>query len=77
MSGRCWRDAGDLLRGLLRDRQAQGTVEYAITVVAVLALVAACAAFWRAAEDGIFARLAQEAASHVLGGTGAIDIALY
>lgn len=65
------------MRELLRDRRAQGTVEYAVTVIAVLALVAACAAFWRAAEDGVFARLAQETASHVLGGTGAVDIALY
>lgn len=70
-------DAKGQLQNLLHEQFAQGTVEYAITVVAVLALVAAYAAFWRAAEDGVFARLAQEAASHVLGGTGAIDIALY
>lgn len=77
MSGRCRADAGNRLQELLCDCRAQGTVEYAITVVAVMALVAACAAFWRAAENGVFARLAQEAASHVLGGSGAIDIALY
>lgn len=77
MSGRCWEDVGGQLRKLLHEEWAQGTVEYAITVAAVLALVVACAAFWRAAEDGVFARLAQEAASHVLGGAGAIDIALY
>lgn len=77
MNGRRWAHVGNRLRGLLCERQAQGTVEYAITVAAIMALVVACAAFWRAAEEGVFARLAQEAASHVLGGSGAIDIALY
>lgn len=70
-------DADGAWRQCVREDRAQGTVEYAITVVALLALVAACAAFWRTAQDGTFARLAQSAASHVLGGAGAIDISLY
>lgn len=61
----------------LREGRAQGTVEYAITVVAVLALVIACAAFWRAAEDGTFARLAQQASSHAMDAAGAVDISLF
>lgn len=65
-----------LRRGAVENR-AQGTVEYAITVFAVLALVMACAAFWHAAESGVFARLVEQAASHVLGAAGAIDISLY
>lgn len=77
MSGRCMADAGRRLRKLSGEARAQGTVEYAVTVAAILSLAVACAAFWRAAEDGAFARLAEAAASHVLGGAGAIDIALY
>ena len=64
-------------RRLLREHLAQGTIEYAITVAAILSLVIACAAFWRAAEEGTFARLAEAAASHVLQDAGAVDIALY
>lgn len=63
--------------GAIREERAQGTVEYAITLVAIMALIAGCAALWRAGEDGTLARLASEAASHALGGTGFIDIALY
>lgn len=59
------------------DDEAQGTVEYAITVVAVLAIIVGCAEIWRAGTEGVLARLVQEAASHLLVGAGAIDISLY
>ena len=62
---------------LMREVRAQGTVEYALTLVALMAMVSALALLWRAGEDGVFARLAEEAASHALGGTGPIDIALF
>lgn len=70
------RGCGHALRWV-RERCAQGTVEYAMVTVAMLALVLACAALWRASESGALSRLAEEAASHVLGGLGALDIALY
>lgn len=56
---------------------AQGTVEYALTVFAFLAMAVAFAAVWRAAGDGAFARLAEAAASHALDAAGAIDISLF
>lgn len=59
------------------EETAQGTVEYALTVVAVLAIAVACAALWRAGESGALARLVERAASHVLSGPGALDIALF
>lgn len=62
---------------LVRERRAQGTVEYAITMVAVLSLVLGCAAIWRAGESGVFTRVASEAASHRLDADGAVDVALY
>lgn len=62
---------------LLREACAQGTVEYALTTVVFLSIVVACAALWRAATDGTLGRIAAQAASHVLDGSGAIDIALY
>lgn len=63
--------------GLLREERAQGTLEYALTVAAILAIAVGCAALWRASEDGTLARLAEEAASHGLSGLGPLDIALY
>lgn len=66
---RAWRVA--------REHTAQGTLEYALTVVALLAMVVACAAIWRAAVDGTFAGIVQQAASHLLDGDGFIDISLY
>lgn len=68
-AARAWRVA--------RERTAQGTLEYALTVVALLAMVVACAAIWRAAVDGTFAGIVQQAASHLLDGDGFIDISLY
>lgn len=62
---------------LLREARAQGTVEYALTTVVFLSIMVACAALWRAAADGTLGRIAAQAASHVLDGSGAIDIALY
>lgn len=61
----------------LGERDAQGTLEYALTMVALLAVVVACAALWRAGQDGAFARLVEAAASHTLGAAGAVDISLY
>lgn len=56
---------------------AQATVEYAVVVVAILSIIVGCAAVWRAGVSGVFAEIAQEAASHALGAAGAIDISLY
>lgn len=62
---------------LIREQRAQGTVEYAITMVAMLSLVLGCAAVWRAGERGVFTQRAVKAASHALDAGGAVDIALY
>lgn len=56
---------------------AQATLEYALCVLALLAMVVGVAAVWRAAEHGVLARLVEEAASHGLDATGAIDAALF
>ena len=40
------------VRGIVRERAAQGTVEYALTVFALLALILGMAALWRVAERG-------------------------
>lgn len=61
----------------LREASAQGTLEYALTVLALLAIVVALAALWRAAADGVLARLVERAASHALNGLGALDLALF
>ncbi len=65
------------VRGVAGEEAAQGTVEYALTVFAVLALIAGMAALWRVAERGRFVDAAVEAASHGLEGDGYVDIALY
>lgn len=62
---------------LMREVAAQGTVEYALTMFALLSLVVGIAALWRAGEEGALVELVEDAASHVLSGTGALDIALY
>lgn len=46
-------------------------------MLALLSIVVAVGALWRAGEDGTLARLVRQAASHVLAGTGALDIALF
>lgn len=62
---------------LWREGCAQGTLEYAITFSALLAVIVGLGALWQAGERGVFARLVEQAASHVLGALGALDIALY
>lgn len=62
---------------LWREGRAQGTLEYAITFSALLAVIVGLGALWHAGERGVFARLVEQAASHVLGALGALDIALY
>ena len=64
------------VRGIVRERAAQGTVEYALTVFALLSLILGMAALWRVAERGWLAP-AVKAASHGLEGDGYVDIALY
>ena len=63
--------------GFWREGRAQGTLEYAITFSALLAVIVGLGALWHAGERGVFARLVEQAASHVLGALGALDIALY
>ena len=71
-----WHQHGRLVH-VLGERAAQGAVEYALTVVALLAMVAGMAALWRAAVDGTLAELVRAAASHAFSAGGAIDISLY
>ncbi|MDO4437265.1 MAG: hypothetical protein Q4B77_04870 [Coriobacteriaceae bacterium] len=52
-------------------------MEYALVLVAFMAMVIGFAAVWRASSDGSFAHLVQQAASHALDAEGAVDIALY
>lgn len=62
---------------LARETRAQSTVEYAIVTAALLAVITGIAVIWRGGEDGVFARLVEDAASHLFSGTGGLDIALY
>lgn len=66
----------DLVRRAASE-SGQATLEYALCVAALLALVVGIAAIWRAAEDGVLARLVEEAASHGFDIAGAIDAALF
>lgn len=59
------------------EEAAQGTLEYALTIMALMAIVGALALLWRAGEDGTLAALVEHAASHGLEGTGILDIILY
>ena len=61
----------------LEETVAQGTVEYALTVFALLAVVVTIGALWRAGERGAFTDLVAKAASHGLAGLGPLDIALF
>ncbi len=65
------------LRDMARERAAQGTLEYAVVTIALLAMVCALALLWRAGAAGALVGLAEDAASHVLDGLGALDVALY
>lgn len=68
---------GRWVRRLAREGAAQATLEYALTVFALLAVVTGLALIWRAAEAGVLTALIEDAASHALDGTGAVDISLY
>lgn len=61
-------------------RRGQATVEYALVVFALLAIVVACGALWRAFDEGLFVTHAAAGASHHIGhGSpgGAADVLLY
>lgn len=60
-----------------REALAQGTLEYALTIIALLGIVLALAALWRAGEEGSLSELVEHAAPRALGGTGPLDIALF
>lgn len=68
---------GDAARACAREETAQGTVEYALTVSALMAIVLALALVFRAGEEGIFAGLVEQASSHGFEGLGILDIALF
>lgn len=70
-------DAGCALRSFRGEDRAQATLEYALVLGAFLAMVIGFAAVWRAASEGTFAGLVEEASSHTLDAEGAVDIALY
>lgn len=59
------------------EEAAQGTLEYALTIMALMAIVGALALLWRAGEDGTLSALVEQAASHGFEGTGILDIILY
>ena len=65
------------LREFATEPAAQATLEYALTVFALLAVVVGIAALWRAGEEGALVELVEDAVSHALSGLGALDIALY
>lgn len=68
------------LRGIFRDERGQSSVEYALVFFALLAIVVALAALWRAGSRGALVQRAAESASHALGqdGIGGMqDILLY
>ncbi len=60
-----------------RFQAAQATVEYAVVLTVFLAILAACALLAHAAGEGALADVAEQGASHGMGGLGWIDIALY
>ena len=62
---------------IARESRAQSTLEYALTVFALMAIVSCLALLWRAGETGALARLVEDACSHALEGAGFIDIALF
>lgn len=58
----------------------QATVEYALVVFALLAIIVACAALWRAFDEGLFVSHAAAGASHHVGRGSpgaAADVLLY
>lgn len=62
---------------LAREQAAQATLEYAVTFAALLAIVIALGALWRAGERGALSALVERAASHALEAAGTLDIALF
>jgi Flp pilus assembly protein TadG len=69
------------LGGLRAQASGQSSVEYALVLVALLAMVLALGAVWAAAHDGGLMRLGERAASHAVSGSGALggirDIVLF
>ena len=62
---------------IAREGRAQATLEYALTVFALMAIVSCLALLWRAGETGVLALLVEDACSHALEGAGFIDTALF
>jgi hypothetical protein len=58
-----------------RGSRGQSTVEYAVVLLAFLAIVVAFAALWHAGRDGLLIRRATQAASHLFGGGDALGSA--
>lgn len=52
----------------MRCESGQSTLEYALLLMASLAMVGALGLVWHAARDGVLVELASEAASHVTAG---------
>ena len=63
--------------GICHETAAQATLEYALTVLALLAIVSALGLLWRAGQDGTLAQLVEAASSHGFDAGGLIDISLY
>lgn len=61
---------GGRLRRRAGDESGQSTLEYLLTLVAFVAMVAALGAVWHAARDGRLLGLAVEVASHGSGRGG-------
>ena len=75
------RDLNRLSRAFAGETSGQSTVEYALVLLAFLAVVLALGAVWKVAQEGGLQRLAGKAASHALGGEGTLggmrDIVLF
>lgn len=52
--------------GGLDDETGQSTLEYALVILAFLAMLLGLAAVWHASRDGRFAQEAREAGSHAI-----------
>lgn len=65
------------VRNAACEERAQGTVEYALVVMALMALASGLALLWHAGERGGFVQLVEDAASHALDAAGSVDIALF
>ena len=66
---------------LLGEESGQSTTEYALVLVAFLAMLGALGLLWHAASDGVLLGKAVESASHVFGASGSLgawqDILLF